>query len=217
MGVIFGLSPDDIDVRRALSTYGDRSSSPRATSPTSLCRRAARSRSVPLPASVHDAILAHLADHPAKEVILPWDMPDGDPATVSLLLTSRESKPVNRHYFNAKIWKPALIAAGVPPTRENGCHALRHYIRQRPVRRRRVDQDGERASRTFRPRVHLAYVHPSSADQREPHQEHHRHRASCSPRYRVPPPAQVAQMCHDHPDDVRHRSSVACVALYYDV
>jgi integrase len=44
-----------------------------------------------------------------------------------LVLTSREATPVNRHYFNAKIWKPALVVAGVPPTRDNGCHALRHY------------------------------------------------------------------------------------------
>jgi hypothetical protein len=59
--------------------------------------------------------------------ILPWDNPDGPNQTVSLLLTSREHKAVNRNYFNAKIWKPALVAAGVPPTRENGCHALRHF------------------------------------------------------------------------------------------
>lgn len=32
-----------------------------------------------------------------------------------------------RNYFNSKIWRPALVAAGVEPKRENGCHALRHF------------------------------------------------------------------------------------------
>ncbi|MDN5861569.1 MAG: hypothetical protein L0H84_23455 [Pseudonocardia sp.] len=43
------------------------------------------------------------------------------------MLTTREHKPVNRHYFIARIWKPALAAHGIPTTRDNGCHALRHY------------------------------------------------------------------------------------------
>jgi integrase len=80
-----------------------------------------------LAAPVRAAVLAHLADHPAPAVTLPWDRPDGELRSVSLLLTTRESGPVNRNYFNAKIWKPALLAAGIPTTRDNGCHALRHY------------------------------------------------------------------------------------------
>ncbi len=55
----------------------------------------------------------HLATFPPNELTLPWDRPDGAPHTVSLLLTSREHIPVNRNYFNAKIWKPALITTGV--------------------------------------------------------------------------------------------------------
>ncbi|HEV3291049.1 MAG TPA: tyrosine-type recombinase/integrase [Streptosporangiaceae bacterium] len=35
---------------------------------------------------------------------------------------------VNRNWFNTYAWKPALEAAGIAPTRENGCHALRHYF-----------------------------------------------------------------------------------------
>lgn len=80
-----------------------------------------------MPESVRDIVAAYLTDFPPRAVTVPWDRPDGNPITVPLVLTSRESRPVNRHYFNAKIWKPALIAAGIPPTRENGCHALRHY------------------------------------------------------------------------------------------
>jgi integrase len=43
------------------------------------------------------------------------------------VFTSREHKLVNRTYFNRHVWKPALAAAGVAPTRENGMHALRHF------------------------------------------------------------------------------------------
>ncbi len=32
-----------------------------------------------------------------------------------------------RNYINTFIWKPALKRAGVPVTRENGSHALRHF------------------------------------------------------------------------------------------
>jgi integrase len=35
---------------------------------------------------------------------------------------------VSRNNFNSKIWKPALEAADVPTTRDNGTHALRHYF-----------------------------------------------------------------------------------------
>jgi integrase len=42
-------------------------------------------------------------------------------------LASRENKAMNRNYFNSRIWKPALAATGIPTTRDNGCHALRHF------------------------------------------------------------------------------------------
>jgi integrase len=35
--------------------------------------------------------------------------------------------PINRGSFNNRIWKPAVAAAGLPTTRENGFHALRHH------------------------------------------------------------------------------------------
>jgi hypothetical protein len=56
--------------------------------------------------------------------------------TVPLVFTSRERKAVNRNYFNAFLWKPAIVAADVIPqrvpgeqyaaSREHGYHALRH-------------------------------------------------------------------------------------------
>jgi len=43
------------------------------------------------------------------------------------MTTTREGTVVGRNYFNGQIWKPALRKAGVPVTRKNGTHALRHF------------------------------------------------------------------------------------------
>lgn len=58
---------------------------------------------------------------------LPWEKSDGRPTTVTLTLYSREKKALARNYINTFVWKPALKRAGVPATRENGSHALRHF------------------------------------------------------------------------------------------
>ena len=126
-GEVFGLSPEDIDGERALIHVRRQIKLTAADEPYFALPKGRKIRSVPLPETVRGALLHHLASFPARTVILPWDRPDGDLISVPLLMTTRESGPVNRHYFNARIWKPALIAAGVPPTRDNGCHALRHY------------------------------------------------------------------------------------------
>jgi integrase len=34
---------------------------------------------------------------------------------------------VSRNAFNGKTWKPTLELAGIESSRENGCHALRHF------------------------------------------------------------------------------------------
>ncbi len=133
-GEMFGLSPDDVDflggvvhVRRQVKVFADGSMA--FAEP-----KGAKARTVPLPASVRDALAAHLARYPAKEVTLPWDgrVKPGTPrpgttVTVRLLLTTRESNALNRNYFNRHIWKAALVRAGIAATRDNGCHALRHY------------------------------------------------------------------------------------------
>jgi len=76
---------------------------------------------------VRDLLAAHLAERPARAVTLPWGTQDGDLTTVSLVLSSRERKAMNRNYFSTCIWKPALVKAGVEPRRQNGTHALRHH------------------------------------------------------------------------------------------
>lgn len=50
----------------------------------------------------------------------------GGARSARLLLSRREAGALNRNYVNPKVWKPALVAAGIEETRENGMHALRH-------------------------------------------------------------------------------------------
>jgi integrase len=50
------------------------------------------------------------------------------PPIDGLVFTTRERTALNRNYYNVHIWKPALRAAGVDPTRANGMHALRHWF-----------------------------------------------------------------------------------------
>lgn len=72
-----------------------------------------KTRTAPLPDVVGTELAEHLRRWPAE----------GD----DLVFTSRESKPINRNHFNPYTWKPALKAAGVPPTRDNVMDALRHF------------------------------------------------------------------------------------------
>lgn len=126
-GEAFGLSPDDVDflrgkveIRRQVKLYANN----KQVFALPKCRKV---RTVPLPDSVRDDLAAFLARFPAVSVTLPWETLDGEPVTVPLIVTSRERTAANRNYFNAKVWKPALLKAKVPDSRENGCHALRHW------------------------------------------------------------------------------------------
>lgn len=127
-GEIFGLSPDDIDfeigevhVRRQVKLF----SSNRQVFGLPKGRK---TRKVPLPDAVADAITVYMTAHPPVEVTRSWMTLDGKPTTVSLLLATREKGAMNRNYFNTYLWRPALTRAGVPDLRENGCHALRHFF-----------------------------------------------------------------------------------------
>ena len=64
---------------------------------------------------------------PAVPVELPWEDVSGAPRSADLLLSTLERTALQRRYINPKVWKPALILAGIEPTRENGMHALRHF------------------------------------------------------------------------------------------
>nr|WTB30645.1 site-specific integrase [Streptomyces sp. NBC_00830] len=135
-GEIFGLAVGDIDflrgvvhVRRQVKHVSKRL--------VFALPKGQKERDVPLPSKIGEAIATHLAARPARAVTLPWAVPDGKPVTVNLLFTSRETKAVNRNYFNTYVWKPALAQAGVIPAkpegekygeaRSDGMHALRHH------------------------------------------------------------------------------------------
>lgn len=110
-GEAFGLRVEDVDflrrlvhVRQQVKLLGGH--------PIIAPPKGRKTREVPLP----DVVAPGLAEH-----VRAFPPVDG------LVFTSRERKPVNRNYFNHHTWKPALRAAGVEPTRENGMHALRHF------------------------------------------------------------------------------------------
>lgn len=127
-GEIFALSPDDIDfeagevqVRRQVKLFSNNRQ-------VFGLPKGRKTRKVPLPDSVANAITTYMKAYPPREVTLPWMVVDGKPTTTTLLLTTREKKALNRNYFNTFIWRPALVRAKVPDLRENGCHALRHFF-----------------------------------------------------------------------------------------
>lgn len=126
-GEVFGLAVEDIDflggwvnVRRQVKL--DHRSRQYFALP-----KGGKSRGVPLPTHVQEAIAAHLAVHPAVDVTLPWAEPEGRARTAALILTTESGQPVRRDRFNEQVLKPAIIAAGIPPTRDNMTHALRHW------------------------------------------------------------------------------------------
>ena len=125
-GEVFGLSPDDVhflrgevEVRRQVKLLRGRQ--------VFALPKGGKTRTVPLPPSVRDVLAAHLAVAPAQAVTLPWKTLDGEPVTTSLVLTTRERTAFNRNYFNRRVWAPALEACDVPPGRDNGMHACRHF------------------------------------------------------------------------------------------
>ncbi|MGH9040561.1 MAG: hypothetical protein ACRDZ3_10045, partial [Acidimicrobiia bacterium] len=68
-----------------------------------------KTRTVPLPTSVAEALATHLQQYPAQ--------------SEGLVFTSREDKPINRSHFDPYIWHRTLAAVGVERSRQNGMHA----------------------------------------------------------------------------------------------
>lgn len=136
-GETFGLAVDDIDwlrhnihvCRQVKQIHGRLVFAP---------PKFGKERDVPLSDELALRLAAHLQQWPALAVTLPWLEPDGPPVTARLIFTGRERKAVNRNYYNAALWKPALVGAGVIPDREpgerydssrdQGFHQLRHYF-----------------------------------------------------------------------------------------
>jgi integrase len=125
-GEVFGLSPDDVDFLRGRVEVRRQVKVMSSNKLIFALPKGRKTRTVPLPSSVRDALAAHLANHPAQTVTLPYETKDGRPRSVPLILTTRQGTAANRNYFNGKVWKPALEQAGLLSTRENGTHVLRH-------------------------------------------------------------------------------------------
>nr|WP_231925933.1 site-specific integrase [Micromonospora echinofusca] len=87
-----------------------------------------RDRRVPLPDSVALVLRQHVDDFAPVSLTLPWENPASDErVTVPLLFTTTRRGAINRRTFDDKSWRPAVVAAGISPTRATGMHALRHF------------------------------------------------------------------------------------------
>jgi integrase len=125
-GEAFALSPKDIDwlkrvvhVRRQIVIVDSK-----------LCfkpPKGEKERDVPLTDEMARRINDHTAACPPVNVTLPWGDPDGKPVTVPLLVTTTARHALDRAYFH-RLWREARTAAGKPPERQNGFHALRHFF-----------------------------------------------------------------------------------------
>jgi integrase len=126
-GEILGLCPDDFDfdggwliIRRQLKRVRSRL--------VFGLPKNDKERRVPLPESVATAIRAHIEACPPVAVTLPWENPFSEErVTVHLIFSTPRRNAINRATFDAKSWRPAIIAAGIAPTRATGMHALRHF------------------------------------------------------------------------------------------
>jgi integrase len=151
-GEAIGLSVEDIDeaagvlhVRRQLKKVHNKL----VFAPP----KGGKTRDVPLPRHLAERLRAHLEEFPALKVTLPWVNPDEPetekqaeeraPQTHEMVVTAVWKGPVRRDSWNARYWKPALVAAGIIPVREGqedvapqsqkfvpsreyGFHCLRH-------------------------------------------------------------------------------------------
>ncbi|UQX00915.1 site-specific integrase [Streptomyces sp. RerS4] len=96
-----------------------------------------KERDVPLPRRVAQAFREHRKEFPPVDVTLPWLRPGGPLVTKRLLFSLPGGGAVRRTDFNTRVWKVALVQAGVIPqpqegerhqaAREHGMHALRHF------------------------------------------------------------------------------------------
>ncbi|MFI6047122.1 tyrosine-type recombinase/integrase [Nocardia sp. NPDC051321] len=126
-GEILGFSPDDID-REAMTVHIQRQVKfVKGVLMFALPKRE-KTRYVPLSQKVLDDIDRHIELYPPQPVTLPWASPDGDPITVSLLITDEKGHTMSGDLFNKVVWKPAFGAAKLEyRPRADGMHSgLRH-------------------------------------------------------------------------------------------
>ncbi|MER5650706.1 site-specific integrase [Streptosporangium sp. NPDC002524] len=128
-GEAFGLAVDDVDflrgvvhVRRQVKLLGGKQE--RVFAPP----KGGKLRDVPLPESVALRLAAHIEAVDPPELTLPWRTLDGSPHTARLFFSTRQKTVIARNEFNKFAWKTVLTKVGIPATRENGFHMLRHHF-----------------------------------------------------------------------------------------
>jgi integrase len=135
-GEVFGFAVEDIDFRRKEIHVNRQIRVVRGKMVFAL-PKGDKARTVPLPDELAKVLKAHMKQHPATEITLPWRIPNGDERTHRLLFVDAKCKAINRSVFNQGDWKRALVHAGVIPPRttgsqyfkaapDDGMHALRH-------------------------------------------------------------------------------------------
>jgi integrase len=108
-----------VDVRQQLVRLG------REPSYLGQPKTAKSRRTVPLASATLDALSAHLAEFPAREVEIDdrTDPRRSERRVAELLFTHENGQPVARHEWS-KIWRPAARAAKLPE--RTGLHIVRH-------------------------------------------------------------------------------------------
>lgn len=126
-GEIFGFAKEDIEflggrllrVRRQVKTVNGAA--------VFGLPKGGKERTVPLSDDMSFRLAAQIENFPPVEVTLPWNKPGGELVSAELLYVRADGvTPWDRSNFNNHLWRPARKAAGVPQTRENGMHVLRH-------------------------------------------------------------------------------------------
>jgi integrase len=89
-----------------------------------------RERIVPLPDYSAREVRRHIEQNPPRPCTLPWQRPDGEPHTCSLLLRwPADGQHIRPRDYAAKVWKPALAKAGIVARADGDVRLdqLRHY------------------------------------------------------------------------------------------
>ena len=81
-GLVFGLSPDDVDWLRGTVVVRRQVKILDGHKPVFGLPKGGKVRTVPLPSTARDLLAASLAERPARPVTLPWGALDGEATTV---------------------------------------------------------------------------------------------------------------------------------------
>jgi integrase len=185
-GEIFALSPDDVDwvkkkarIRRQVALDGAKLvfAALKASEPGE-----ERERWIPVSDELIFRLTAHMFEFPPISVTLPWEHAEGKPRTVKLFFTSRESKALNRNYFNWT-WKSALELAGIikalnekpvgrgrlwEECRDRMMHAMRHlYATERLESGMNINTLADRLGHSDPAYTLRKYVHQHETDDEE--------------------------------------------------